>query len=130
MLINIIHIASEFNASDILSKNWKYQASYDNILKPFLHHKGNIGNLYINNKTDFQYLIMKQLQVYEQVVVSSMTWDTVLNVTVDEQEDIMLQNIQVGNYQERKISYACSLFWLHYLFHIIHIRIFLFMLIN
>ena len=51
--INLIHIASEFNPSDILSKNWKYQASYENILKPFLHYEGNVGNLYINDETDF-----------------------------------------------------------------------------
>ena len=41
---------------------------------------------------------MKQPPVYGQVVASSMTWDTVLNITVNEQEDIMLHKIQVGNY--------------------------------
>ena len=96
--INLIHIASEFNASDILSKYWEYQRLYDNILKPFLHYKGNIGNLYINNETDFQYLILKQPSTYNQVVASSMIWDTMLNVTIDEKEDIMAHEVQVGNY--------------------------------
>ena len=96
--INLIHIASEFNASDILSKNWKYQASYEHILKPFLHYEGNVGNLYINDETDCQYLTLKQTQAYEQVVASSMIWDTMLNVTIDNQEDIMLQEVIIGNY--------------------------------
>ena len=94
--ISLIHIALEFNASDVLSKNWKYQALYNNILKPFLHYKGSVGNFYINKKTNFQYLTIKQPAAYEQVVASSMTWDTRLNVTIDEQEDIMLHKVQVG----------------------------------
>ena len=96
--INIIHIASEFNASNILSKNWKYQASYENILKPFLHYEGNVGNLYINDETDFQHLTMKQPQDYERVVASSMTWDTTLNITINVDEEIELLPVQIGNY--------------------------------
>ena len=96
--INLIHIASEFNPSDILSKNWKYQASYENILKPFLHYEGNVGNLYINDETDFQYLTLQQPQAYEQVVASSISWNTEINITFDGQEDIMLQEMIIGNY--------------------------------
>ena len=97
-LINISFPNTEFNPSDIISKNWKYQASYENILKPFLHYKGNVGNLYINNEKDFQYLTLQQSQVYEQVVVSSMSWNAELNITFDEQEDIILQEIVINNY--------------------------------
>ena len=41
---------------------------------------------------------MKQPQDYERVVASSMTWDTISNVTIDEQEEIGLHQVQVGNY--------------------------------
>jgi len=43
--ISTKHLQSEFNVSDILSKHWGYQNSYDLLLKPIFHHIGNVGSL-------------------------------------------------------------------------------------
>ena len=44
--INMVHIPSEFNPSDILTKHWSYQASYENILRPLFHCVGNAKDLW------------------------------------------------------------------------------------
>ena len=41
--INLQHIKSEFNASDILSKNWGYQSAWKEILRPIFHIYGDVG---------------------------------------------------------------------------------------
>ena len=51
--INLIHIPSEFNISDILSKHWGYQAVWKNILQPIFHWSGDTANMYENDDLDY-----------------------------------------------------------------------------
>ena len=39
-IINISHIPSKYNLTNILSKHWSHQASYENLVKPLLHFHG------------------------------------------------------------------------------------------
>ena len=39
-----MHIKSEFNCSDVLTKNWGYNTVWQHILKPLFHYAGNTGN--------------------------------------------------------------------------------------
>ena len=69
------HLRSEFNVSDILSKHWGYQNSYDLLLKPiFHHHIGNVGSLIdhdILRYNDDIYDPMKYPNVYLQLKTGS-----------------------------------------------------------
>ena len=38
--INITHIPSEHNLADVLSKNWSFQACYENLIKLLLSYNG------------------------------------------------------------------------------------------
>ena len=38
--VNLIHIPSQFDASNILSKHWGYQSVWKNILQPIFHWSG------------------------------------------------------------------------------------------
>ena len=40
-----MHIKSEFDCSDVLTKNWGYNTIWQHILKPLFHYAGNTGNL-------------------------------------------------------------------------------------
>ena len=84
--ILLSHIPSEFNAADIMTKQWKYQASYLHLLKPFLNHEGNVGDLFEND------------DCYGEFPESSFTCNSVLNVTVGENEEIQTHAIEIGNY--------------------------------
>ena len=44
--INLQHLNSQFNISDILSKHWSYQSVYENILKPVFYFEGDTGHLF------------------------------------------------------------------------------------
>jgi hypothetical protein len=44
-LINLQHIKSEANVSDILSKHWGYQACWE-LIRPIFHFEGDTGNLF------------------------------------------------------------------------------------
>ena len=46
--INLQHIGSESNVSDILSKHWGYQTIRE-LLNPIFYFKGNTGDLYYND---------------------------------------------------------------------------------
>ena len=43
--INLHHLRSELNLADVLSKHWGHQSVYETLLKPVLHHVGNVGSL-------------------------------------------------------------------------------------
>ena len=43
--LNMQHIPSEFNAADILSKNWGYQSAWKNTLQPIFNWAGDVGDL-------------------------------------------------------------------------------------
>ena len=47
--INLQHIASEWNFSDILTKNWSYQSSYQELIQPVFHHAGNTAALFLDD---------------------------------------------------------------------------------
>ena len=49
--INLKHIRSHNNASDILSKHWGYQ-SVKSLLEPFFNTMGNTANLYVDDSED------------------------------------------------------------------------------
>jgi hypothetical protein len=49
--INLKHIGSKDNASDVLSKHWSYQ-SVKTLLKPFFNSMGNTANLYVDDSAD------------------------------------------------------------------------------
>ena len=38
--INLQHISSDYNASNILTKHWGYNVIWKTILRPLLHHQG------------------------------------------------------------------------------------------
>ena len=43
--LNMQHLPSEYNASDICSKNWGYQSAWKQILQPIFHWTGDVSNL-------------------------------------------------------------------------------------
>ena len=47
--INLQHLASEYNFSDILTKNWSYQSSYHELIQPVFHHSGNTAALFLDD---------------------------------------------------------------------------------
>ena len=44
--INLQHINSKFNISDIVSKHWSYQSVYANTLRPTFYFEGDTGHLF------------------------------------------------------------------------------------
>ena len=58
--INLVHIPSEFNASDVLSKHWGYQQVWKNILQPLLHFHGDFSNVIEDD--DWKIKVTKILQ--------------------------------------------------------------------
>ena len=44
--INLQHINSKFNISDIVSKHWSYQSVYANLLWPTFYFEGDTGHLF------------------------------------------------------------------------------------
>ena len=40
-----MHIKSEFNCSDVLTKHWGYNSVWQHILQPLFHYSGNTANL-------------------------------------------------------------------------------------
>ena len=55
--INLQHIASEWNFSDILTKNWAYQSSYRELIQPVFHHSGNTAALFLDNTLELDVAI-------------------------------------------------------------------------
>ena len=49
--INLKHIKSGDNTSDLLSKHWSYQSA-KTLLKPFFNSMGNTANLYFDDSAD------------------------------------------------------------------------------
>ena len=49
-LMNLHHLRSELNLADVLSKYWGHQSVYETLLKPVLHHVGNVGSLLTQNE--------------------------------------------------------------------------------
>ena len=47
--INMQHIASKWNFSDILTEHWSYQSSYHEFIQPVFHHARNIAALFLDN---------------------------------------------------------------------------------
>ena len=43
--INLMHIKSEYNCSDLLTKHWGYNVVWKHILQPLFHFAGNTANL-------------------------------------------------------------------------------------
>ena len=43
--INLMHIKSEYNCSDLLTKHWGYNVVWKHILQPLFHYAGNTANL-------------------------------------------------------------------------------------
>ena len=52
--INLQHIASEANISDILSKQWTYKSSWP-LIRPVLNFEGNTGTLFIDDSIEVEY---------------------------------------------------------------------------
>ena len=55
--INLQHIASEWNFSDILTKNWSYQSSYHELIQPVFHHAGNTAALFLDDTLELDVAI-------------------------------------------------------------------------
>ena len=47
--INLQHLASEWNFSDMLTKNGSYQSSYYKLIQPLFHHSGNTAALFFED---------------------------------------------------------------------------------
>ena len=47
--INLQHLASEWNLTDILRKNWSYRSSYHTFSQPVFHHSVNTAALFIDD---------------------------------------------------------------------------------
>ena len=46
---SMVHLKSEFNIADIVSKNWGYNKVWNLLLKPLFHTIGDTANLYVND---------------------------------------------------------------------------------
>ena len=55
--INLRHIASGWNFSDILTKNWSYQSSYRELIQPVFHHAGNTAALFLDDTLELDVAI-------------------------------------------------------------------------
>ena len=49
----MVHIPSEYNFTDILSKHWSYGDCYKRLLKPLFHHVGDTYGLFQLDKPQF-----------------------------------------------------------------------------
>ena len=47
--INLQHLASKWNFADILTKNWSYQSSYNELIQPIFYHSGNTAALFLDD---------------------------------------------------------------------------------
>lgn len=60
--INLVHIPSQFNTSDVQSKHYSDQQDWKNILQPFVHFHGDTNNLIIDDHWEVNItLILQQL---------------------------------------------------------------------
>ena len=57
---NLHHLRSELNPADVLSKHWGYQSAYKVLLRPILHHVGNVGRLL---KQDMEIYVEQSLSI-------------------------------------------------------------------
>ena len=67
-------------------------------MKPFLHYGGNVDDLPVNDETNFRDLAKDQPVIYHQVVASSTVLGTILNVTMDKEDNVQLNEIEIGHY--------------------------------
>ena len=47
--INLQHLASKWNFTDILTKNYFYQNSHHELIQPVFHHSGNTAILFLDD---------------------------------------------------------------------------------
>ena len=47
--INMLHIKTKYNFTDILSKHWGYQGKCIELIQPVFHHEGNTVALFLDN---------------------------------------------------------------------------------
>ena len=77
--INLIHIKSEYNLADILTKHWGYQEVYHNLIQPIFHHAGNTATLFIDDTLEVDdtmgpddiIIIHGEWQVYSRMSIST-----------------------------------------------------------
>ena len=57
--INMQHIASKWNFSDISTKHWSYQSSYHELIQPVFHHFGSTVALFFDDILEVDVFIAK-----------------------------------------------------------------------
>ena len=57
--INMQHIASKWNFTDILTKHWSYQSSYHELIRPVFRHAGNTAALFLDDTLEVDASIAK-----------------------------------------------------------------------
>ena len=45
----MLHIASQYNFADILTKHWSYQGTYHELIQPLFHYEGNTVALFLDD---------------------------------------------------------------------------------
>jgi hypothetical protein len=77
-----MHIKSEFNCSDVLTKHWGYNTVWQHILKPLFHYAGNTaGNLMFD---DTLLVDVSNLMYDDTLLVDISIDDTVLSSTIND----------------------------------------------
>ena len=47
--VKMLHIASKYNFSEILTKHWGHQVTYYELIQPVFHYKGNTSALFLDD---------------------------------------------------------------------------------
>ena len=45
----MLHIETKYNFADILTKYWGYQGTYNKLIQPVFHHKGNTASQFLDD---------------------------------------------------------------------------------
>ena len=45
----MLHIDTNYNFADILTRHWGYQGTYYYLIQPFFHHEGNTAALFLDD---------------------------------------------------------------------------------
>ncbi len=87
--INLQHLKSEFNISDLVSKHWHYQTVYDTLLKPTFYYEGDTGHL-IDSEND------TLLDNHCDDI------DTIVTIPVTDTQDVI--KVNVGELKRNKVQ--------------------------
>ena len=62
--INLQHLASEWNFTNILTQHWSYQSSYYELIQPVFHHSGNTVALFLDDTLELDVSIAAEGAIF------------------------------------------------------------------